>query len=258
MDKELLQKIERLEAQVEALTSERIPTVDRASKRRDKRQVFAGFGLFAVAVMIAGTMSASALSGSNTVDSGDIKDGTITSPDIASSAILGSRVRDDTLTGADIKESTLVLPSAGSSVIGQIRSTGSTTVAGSPTDPPTPVNVPVSGGTFTQPVGKSLAVAAEVTVNVPTGINQAGCGGLIFPAIQAWVMEGSTTVGTILKIVPPGDPLPATLTIKIPSDWTIEGDASTTHTYTVKVSLNQCAASKSVTVTKAKVNVFGL
>jgi len=107
MDNGLLQKIERLEAEIEALKSECIPTVDRASKRRDKRQVFAGFGLFAVAVMIAGTMSASALSGTNTVDSGDIVDGTITNADIKSDAILGSRVRNDSLTGADINEGSI-------------------------------------------------------------------------------------------------------------------------------------------------------
>jgi len=105
---ELRHEIDLLKAEI-ALTSERLPKVDRASKRRDKRQVFAGFGLFAVAVMIAGTMSASALSGTNTVDSGDIVDGTIINSDIKADAILGSRVRNDSLTGADINESTLAI-----------------------------------------------------------------------------------------------------------------------------------------------------
>jgi hypothetical protein len=110
MDNELQQRIESLESQIEALTSERIPKVDRASKRRDKRQVFAGFGLFAVALLVAGTMSASALSGSNTVLSDDIKDTEVHGSDINSNAVTGAKVKDDTLTGADVKESTLAIP----------------------------------------------------------------------------------------------------------------------------------------------------
>ena len=109
MDDELLRKIERLEAQVEALTSEHIPKVDRASKRRDRRQVFSGLGLFAIALLIAGTMSASALSGSNTVLSDDIKDGQVHGADINADAVTGAKVKDGTLTGADVKESTLAL-----------------------------------------------------------------------------------------------------------------------------------------------------
>jgi len=109
MDEELFRKIERLEAQVEALANERLPKVDRASKRRDRRQVLSGLGLFAIAVMIAGTMSASALSGSNTVLSDDIKDGQVHGIDINADAVTGAKVKDDTLTGADVKESTLTL-----------------------------------------------------------------------------------------------------------------------------------------------------
>jgi len=108
MDDELLRKIERLEAQVEALTSELIPKVDRGSKRRDKRQVFAGFGLFAIAILIAGTMSASALSGSDTVLSDDIKDTEVHGSDINTNAVSSSKVKDNSLTGADVNESSLV------------------------------------------------------------------------------------------------------------------------------------------------------
>lgn len=132
MDDELLRKIERLEAQVEALTREHIPKVDRASKRRDRRQVFSGLGLFVVAILIAGIMSASALSGSNTVLSDDIKDGQVHGADINTDAVTGAKVKDNTLTGADIKESTLALscPSgmslAGGVCYGALNSPGAT------------------------------------------------------------------------------------------------------------------------------------
>jgi hypothetical protein len=102
MNDELLQKIERLELQVEALTNERIPKVDRASRHRDRRQIVSGFGLFAVALLIAGTMSASALSGTNTVDSGDIKAGEVKGSDIAADVVTGAKVKDGSLTGDDL------------------------------------------------------------------------------------------------------------------------------------------------------------
>jgi len=155
MDNETRREIEALKAQVEALTRERIPTVDRASKRRDKRQVLAGFGLFAVAVTIAGTMSASALSGTNTVDSGDIVDGTITSSDIKSDSILGSRVRNDSLTGADINESTLALP-LGYEVVksSPVTLTHNAAVTFSASCPDG--KVAVGGGVETNPDGRSI------------------------------------------------------------------------------------------------------
>ncbi|RNL59952.1 hypothetical protein EFK50_21425 [Nocardioides marmoriginsengisoli] len=125
MDNELRQTIERLEAEIEALKSDRIPTVDRASKRRDRRQIVAGLALFVVAVMVGGTVSASALSGINTVDSGDIKNGQVKSADIGTEQVYGNDIKngavasadvaDNSLTGTDIKESALSIP--GSAII---------------------------------------------------------------------------------------------------------------------------------------------
>jgi len=104
---ELRHEIELLKAEIATLKEERLPQVDRASKRRDKRQVFAGFGLFAVAIVIAGTMSASALTGTNTVDTGDIKDGNVRTGDIYTNAVIGSKVKDGALRGADLADNTI-------------------------------------------------------------------------------------------------------------------------------------------------------
>ena len=51
--------------------------------------------------------SAVALNGKNSVDSGDIKNGQISTADIRNSGVRGTDVRPNTLTGTDINESTL-------------------------------------------------------------------------------------------------------------------------------------------------------
>lgn len=73
----------------------------------------------ASAVAISMTGGASALPGTNKVDSGDIingqvktvdlADGAVTRPKIAANAVNGAKVAGNSLTGADIKESTLNL-----------------------------------------------------------------------------------------------------------------------------------------------------
>jgi len=69
-------------------------------------------GYVAVFVLV-GAGSAQALTGTSTVDSGDIKDGQVKRVDVAPSAIDGARVGDNTLTGKDIVESKLgIVPNA--------------------------------------------------------------------------------------------------------------------------------------------------
>ena len=108
MSEELRQEIELLKTQIAALTDERLPKVDRASKRRDRRQVLGGFGMFAFALLVAGTLSASALAGSNTVTSDDIVDNGIYYTDIRDSNVLSADVKNNALTGDDVNEATLV------------------------------------------------------------------------------------------------------------------------------------------------------
>lgn len=61
-----------------------------------------------VVLLTAG--AAQSLTGTNTVDSGDIVDGTIKNIDIKPSTITGSRILNNSLTGADMNEATLTLP----------------------------------------------------------------------------------------------------------------------------------------------------
>ena len=131
MTDELRQEIELLKAQVAALTDERLPKVDRASRRRDRRQVIGGFGMFAIALLMAGTLSASALAGQNTVTTDDIVAEHVRNSDIGSNSVSGSKVYPDTLTGADINESSLNL--AGTSGYERVEGSTHSFPTGSPT-----------------------------------------------------------------------------------------------------------------------------
>lgn len=64
------------------------------------------FGYVAVLVLV-GAGSAQALSGTGTVDSGDIKNGQVKRIDIAANAINSTKVANNSLTGADINEGSL-------------------------------------------------------------------------------------------------------------------------------------------------------
>jgi hypothetical protein len=85
---------------------------------------------YVVLVVILTAGAAQSLTGTNTVDSGDIIDGTINTRDLKAGSIAGSRllnngitgskILNDSLTGADINESTFVLtcPAAAPSALG--------------------------------------------------------------------------------------------------------------------------------------------
>jgi hypothetical protein len=64
---------------------------------------------FATLIVLLSAGAAQSLSGTNTVDSGDIVDGQVAYSDIRSNAITGSKVLDNSIAGTDISESTLVL-----------------------------------------------------------------------------------------------------------------------------------------------------
>lgn len=101
MTDELLVKIERLEAQVAALTDERLPKVDRASKRRDRRRRYLPtlnvLALIAVLLFTAGPPVYAA--GKKLITGADVQDNSLTGVDVA----------NDSLTGSDVNESTLTL-----------------------------------------------------------------------------------------------------------------------------------------------------
>lgn len=66
----------------------------------------------ALVVALGGT--AVALPGKNTVDSGDIKKGGVKRTDIARNAVIGGKVKNESLTGSDVQERTFrQVPSAG-------------------------------------------------------------------------------------------------------------------------------------------------
>jgi hypothetical protein len=60
-----------------------------------------------VSLVVALSGTASALSGKNTVDSGDIKPGNVRASDLGASSVSGPKVADDSLTGNDVDEATL-------------------------------------------------------------------------------------------------------------------------------------------------------
>jgi hypothetical protein len=168
---ELLAKIERLEAQVAALTDERLPRVDRASRHRDRRQVLGGFGMFVVALLMAGTLSASALAGSNTVTSDDIVDNGIYHTDIRDSNVTSADVKNNSLTGADVDESTLTMPKILTAKVNYDGSVSSGNAIGSHTSPG------LYTVTFPRSVAECTAVASTATQWSPTTMIQTSTSG---------------------------------------------------------------------------------
>lgn len=99
---DLAAHVEQLRAELSALRSQSIPRVERASKRRDRRQVVAGMAAFVVAVSLGGLGGAQALGGSNTVFTDDIVDGNVRTVDIAAGAVTSAKLADGSLRGIDI------------------------------------------------------------------------------------------------------------------------------------------------------------
>jgi len=106
-DQDLIKRLARLEAEVVQLREERVPGVDRSSRRRDRRLGGAFMLMAVVALGLAAVGSASALDGSNTVFNDDIVDGAVTSTKILDGAVRGIDVKDGTLTTTDIYDGTV-------------------------------------------------------------------------------------------------------------------------------------------------------
>lgn len=104
---EIADEIAALRAEVDRLREERIPQVDRSSRRRDRRLTLAYVMVTAVVVGSASLGSASALDGSNTVFSDDIVDGTVTTLDVARNSLITSDIRDNSLASRDVEDGTL-------------------------------------------------------------------------------------------------------------------------------------------------------
>ncbi len=101
---ELIEKVDRLQAEVTRLSEERLPHVDRSSRRRDQR-LGGAFTLLAVAALgLAGLGSASALDGTNTVFTDDLVANAVTSSKIADGTIGGVDIRDASIASVDIKD----------------------------------------------------------------------------------------------------------------------------------------------------------
>jgi hypothetical protein len=90
---------------------ERNPMRDFLASRRPSPAMAVAF----IALLAALSGTAIALPGTNTVDSGDIKNGAVKTKDIKNNDVRSGDVRNNALTGADINESTLgQVPSANS------------------------------------------------------------------------------------------------------------------------------------------------
>lgn len=82
---------------------------DSIKKRPSPTTVIAMLALF----LAVGGATAIALPGTNTVDSGDIKNGQVKTKDLKGNSVSSGKVKPDTLTGADIQEGSLsTVPSA--------------------------------------------------------------------------------------------------------------------------------------------------
>lgn len=74
-----------------------------------KRPAFGHLLGYTALTVILTAGAAQSLSGTNTVDSGDIIDGTIGTPDLKTGSVSGTKILDNSVTGTDINESTLAI-----------------------------------------------------------------------------------------------------------------------------------------------------
>jgi hypothetical protein len=77
-----------------------------------------------VALLAALSGTAIALPGTNSVDSGDIKNGTIRGKDIHRNAVTGKKVKNASLTGADVKNNSLTGTDINESTLAKVPSAG--------------------------------------------------------------------------------------------------------------------------------------
>jgi hypothetical protein len=82
-----------------------------------------------IALLAALSGTAIALPGTNTVDSGDIINGTIRGKDIHRNAVTGKKVKNGSLTGADIKDNSLTGSDVNESTLGQVPSANAANTA---------------------------------------------------------------------------------------------------------------------------------
>jgi hypothetical protein len=78
-----------------------------------------------VALLAALSGTAVALPGTNTVDSGDIKNGQVKNKDIRKNAVTGKKVKNSSLGGADVKNNSLTGADVNESTLGQVPSANS-------------------------------------------------------------------------------------------------------------------------------------
>ncbi len=100
--RDIVDELASLRAEVTQLREERIPRVDRSSRRRDRRLTLAYVLMTAVVVGVTSVGSASALDGTNTVFSDDIVDGTVSSLDLKNNSVITSDIKDDSIAGRDV------------------------------------------------------------------------------------------------------------------------------------------------------------
>lgn len=107
MDQQTADELAQLRAEVAQLREQRIPLVDRSSRRRDRRLTYAYVLATAVAVAFASLGSASALDGTNTVFTDDIVANAVTGPKILDGTITSLDVRDGAVGSVDVRDGSI-------------------------------------------------------------------------------------------------------------------------------------------------------
>ena len=78
-----------------------------------------------IALLAALSGTAVALPGTNSVDSGDIKNGQVKGKDLANNAVTGKKVKNRSLTGADVRDNSLTGADVNEGTLGQVPSAAS-------------------------------------------------------------------------------------------------------------------------------------
>ena len=194
-----------------------------------------------VALLAALSSTAIALPGTNSVDSGDIKNSTIRGKDIRNGTVAGKDVKDNGVTGTDVDESTLgAVPNATNAAnaanatnAGHATNADHATSADNATNATNATNADQVGGTaateflntFHQVSNTSASDSnnKEITANCPIG--ERALGGSGFTSVDDTVGVTQTTIFQQVSIgfftLPGGFTARATELVAIPGNWTV-------------------------------------
>ena len=138
-----------------------------------RRRPTPAMALAFIALLAALSGTAVALPGTNSVDSGDIKNKQVKGKDLANNAVTGKKVKNSSLTGADIKDDSLTGSDVNESTLGQVPSANTANSATDATNATNATNA-TSAGNADNLDGQDSTAYVQKTELLYALVNNAG------------------------------------------------------------------------------------